>query len=107
MWEVAGEQERLAASPLDGKSEARIVAVKTDEDPPLFNLLLEILACFGPGLRTHNRLSLKIQLYVPLVKRPVEPVHEERDPGRSSFEKTNSKIRKAVEQSMANHGGRL
>jgi len=86
--EVAREEKRLWASPLNCVSQSLIVTIKTHKDPPLLDVSFEVVTCSVARRGSRQGFSFEIELNVAMIG-TIDPIHEERNPSGSSLKKSN------------------
>src|SRR6266550_9509066 len=106
MGEVGSKQKQLVARFFHGKAQAPVVAIEADKNPAGLDVLSKIFAGRHVRLRARQKLAIDIHLQVVRIG-TIQPVHEERNPRRPSFEKTDTEFGKAIEYSVRQHTSRL
>ena len=107
MRKIAAEEKGFTTAFFYRGTETVIVAVESDEDSSLAQMLLEIVAGLLAPFRPAEKIAFKVQLNVAVVIGAIEPVHHERNPGCATFEESDTKFRKAFEYPMCQHARRL
>src|SRR5438445_11862294 len=103
MGKIAAEEKGFTTAFFYRGTETVIVAVESDEDSSLAQMLLEIVAGLLTQFRPAAKIAFKVQLNLTVVIAAVVPKHHERNPRAAAFDDSDTKPEKALEYTECQH----
>src|SRR5438046_10331719 len=92
MGKIAAEEKGFTTAFFYRGTETVIVAVESDKDSSLTQMLLEIVAGLLARFWPAEKIAFKVQLNVAVALGATERVHDERNRGGATFEESDTQV---------------